>query len=227
MRYVVIRAVIAFLTFGIGVTSARLWFVLPHHHVRQFEHAAPQSPNVSDNTDAENADQDCLPAFEGRYSNYDYAFAVEVPRGMIGFGSCVTNHGFGIDLSNPSSGLWANQEAFPKAYLYVDASHNSLFWESFDAAIRGEMSYLDDKATHIVLVRRTRTRLAGLRAVRFIVHYRKDDEEMVRDEVLAFRKEKWADYVYTIGLTTPLSRYEKDKAVVTEMQNTWRLQQLP
>src|SRR5207237_7799698 len=43
---------------------------------------------------------------EGRYSNFDYAYSVLVPKGMMAAGSPAPNpnHGFGIDLMHPTPG---------------------------------------------------------------------------------------------------------------------------
>lgn len=220
---------IALFAFVIGVASVTAWLMTQTSSTRQL--AKPDLPLIKasavNNVEPATA-QDCSPAFVGRYSNYDYAYSVVVPKGMIGFGACVTNHGFGINLLNPTSKIWTNQDTFPKAYLFADASYNAGDWESFDDAIKENVSYLEgDKATDITLSGKTTTRLAGLRAVRFIARYRISGEIMVSDTVLAFRKEKHEEIVYTISLTTPLSRYDKDKEALIEMQKTWRLQPQP
>jgi len=226
MKRIAIHGVVALVTFAIGIASANLGLVPRPAPIRQMENAVQQAAKDKGSSEAKSDPEDCPPAFEGRYSNYDYGYSVAIPDGMIGFGACITNHGFGIDLSNPTSGLWAKPEeaGFPKAYLSVDAHYHVEEWRSFTGAIKEEMSFLEeDKATDIRLLSRQRTRLSGLRATRFIIHYRATGEATVDNEVLAFRD----GIIYTIHLTTPSSRYEKDKKIVKEMQKMWRLQPLP
>src|SRR5205085_5017149 len=99
MERLTLRFAIALLTFALGIVSERLCHVQRLSTVRQIKEATTRRIKGDDISDVENDDQDCPPAFEGCYSNYDYAYSVKVPRGMIGFGACVTNHGFGIDLT--------------------------------------------------------------------------------------------------------------------------------
>jgi hypothetical protein len=55
----------------------------------------------------------------------------------------------------------------------------------------------------------------------------KDDGKM-RDVLLAFRKAPGeVGIVYEIVLTTPTSRYNKDKHLIAELQRTFRLKSLP
>lgn len=228
MRNLILNVFVGLITCIVGLTSANLLFVPMPSPARQPENAVLQPDGGSNSVQAAPADEECPWRIEGRYSNYDYAFSIAVPRGMIGFGGCATNHGFGIDLSNPTSSQWFWQSASPRAYLYIDASYNSANLESLDEAVRTEMRFLEeDKVTNIVLVSKTRTHLGGLPAVHFTIHYNISGEAMVKDMVLAFRKEQSEEIVYTISLTTALGRYQKDKEVMRRMQKTWGLQPLP
>jgi hypothetical protein len=228
MRHFTIRFAVALLTFSIGIATAGIWYVQRHSAIEQTENKSQPSITVEARSVAESPDQDCTPAFEGRYSNYDYAFSVKVPKGMIGFGSCDTNHGFGIDLSDPTSHLWTEpSHTWPHSYLYVDASYNGLEWQSLDEAMKANLEYLKDneRVTDIQLTSKTSTRLSKLRAIRFVTRFNKSGEATVEDVVIAFRKD--ADIVYTIDLTTPASPYDKDKDTLNELQESWRLQPLP
>lgn len=229
MRRFTLRLAVALLTFIIGVVSASVWYMRRQASIKQMENTAQQPIKANDNSGAESPEEDCDPAFEGLYSNYDYAFSVQIPKGMIGFGSCVTNHGFGIDLTNPTSRLWLERVKdgiYPQSYLYVDASYNSLEWQSLDEAMKANLEYLKDEGgTNIELVSKTSTRLSKLRAIRFVARYNKSGEAMLSDTVIAFRNE--GDIVYTLELTTFVSRYNKDKEIVTKIQQEWRLQPTP
>jgi hypothetical protein len=82
----------------------------------------------------------------------------------------------------------------------------------------------------VSVVARAPAVLGGLKAVRFTLKPKtsaaKDPE--VREVLLAFRKAAGeVGIVYEIVLTTPSSRYDKDKQLLTDLQRTWRLQSLP
>jgi hypothetical protein len=229
MRHFTLRFGAALLTFIIGIVAAYIWHEQRPSPTKQVENVAQQPIKAGDTSVPESLDEGCDPAFEGRYSNYDYAFSVQIPKGMIGFGSCDTNHGFGIDLSNPTSRLWTERtrdDIWPQSYLYVDASYNSAEWKSLDEAMTVKLEYLkDDGVKDIELVSKTSTHLAKLRSIRFVARYNKSGEAMVNDVVLAFRER--GDILYTLDLTTPISRYDKDRGIITQMQQAWRLQPLP
>jgi len=120
-----------------------------------------------------------------------------------------------------------NSGDFPVSYLDVDASYNSPEWESLDDAIKEHLGFIAEEGSSVSVLSRTRTRLAGLRAVRVVARYEKGGEAMMSDEVVAFREENGEGVVYTIDLSTPLSNYDRDKPVLEEMQKTWCLQPLP
>jgi hypothetical protein len=164
----------------------------------------------------------------GRYTNFDYAYSVLVPEGMMGATDPAPSpqHGFGIDLMHPTTTDWTGQKGFPDAYLYVDGHYNSADLASPDEAMQESLKFLNEKFGHTRLLRKTPTRLGGLRALRFVASYRKSGEEMIEDEIVAFRK-KEDDIVYSIDLTTPVSRYPRDKSLVTQMQKSWLADPLP
>lgn len=224
-RYAV-RLFFAATTFALGLASSELWRPAPDSPPPARYVAPPPTPPVlgvcapaqDTNRDEEETQ------VKGRYYDYDYGFSVDLPKGMFGvFGS----HDFGIDLDNPQSVTWAKSGGFPKSYIYVGASPNSLEWSSLDEAAKQYLSYIEtDPGSKVTLLRRSATKLAGLRAARFVARYMKGGEAMVTDQIIAFRGE--GGYaVYTIGLDTPEANYERDKAVVAEMQKTWCLQPLP
>jgi hypothetical protein len=159
---------------------------------------------------------------KGRYSNYDYGYSVRIPRGLTALQSRppFPNHGFIIELSE-----------HPKAELGVSASYNAAEWNSFDDAVNAHAGFFKSKVGgEVSVVARAPAVLGGLKAVRFTLKPKtsaaKDPE--VREVLLAFRKAAGeVGIVYEIVLTTPSSRYDKDKQLLTDLQRTWRLQSLP
>lgn len=181
--------------------------------------ASELSPTFDTSFNAQ--ERDGLIHIKGRYSNYDYAYSVLIPKGLIGLMSPppFPNHGFGIDLSKPQ-----------RSYLWVDASYGDApEGKSFDDAIKDNLDFVKgDGVTDIVLSQKISTNLSRLRAVRFVIHYKASGIAMVRETVLAFRKNgDDVAIVYSINLRTPTSRYSKDRRVIDELQKTWRLKPLP
>jgi hypothetical protein len=162
--------------------------------------------------------------FEGFYANYAYGYSVEIPAGMIGLGSTppAPQHGFGIDLDNPRSTTWMHGPEFPKSHIYADGCANSLEWERLDDAVKSQLSFLREKGKHVRLLSRTATTLGGLPAVRLVARYVEGGEEMVSDEVVSIGG--GLDAVHTLSLSTPLSKYERDRPVLEAMRQSWRLQ---
>ena len=232
MRRFTLRVAVALLTFVVGLVSVNFSFMQRRSSSSQAPYIVLKSfktPHASDADDAADHSLDCIPAFEGRYSNYDYAYSVQIPDGMIGFGACHTNHGFGINLMDPTSRLWLEQAKggiFPRSYLSVDASYSAEYWQSLNQAANSELKYLrEDGAFNIELVNKTRTRLSGLPAVRLVLKYDESGETMVKVLVIAFRKE--GDIVYTLHLTTTALRYDHDNETLSRLQQTLVLQPLP
>ena len=229
MRHITFRFAVAFFSFLIGLVSVSIWFVQQQPSIKQTEVIAEQPAKAVVNSEIENPNIDCNPTIESRYSNYDYAYSIQIPEGMIGVGGCMTNHGFGIDLSHPTSHTWierAGKDFWPQSYLYVDASYNAAEWQSLDEILKDNLKMLRDydAAANIELISKTPIRLANLRAIRFVARYNKSGEAIITDQILAFRDHH--NIVYTLAVSTPASRYKKDREALNKIQQSWRLQPL-
>jgi hypothetical protein len=235
MRRLLFRLAVSGFMLLIGIAASSLRHALGHRQVIRSENTAGQlnAQNVTRALEGKNAATDGIDPYAimvtGRYSNFDYAYSVLVPEGMMGAMSPdgFPNHGFGIDLTNPTTTAWTNQKGFPRAYVWVDGSYNSAELASLDAAVQQALEFLNEEYGHSRLLSKTPTRLGGLRAVRFVTSYDKSGEATIEDEIIAFRTEHDADIVYTIALTTPASRYARDKSLVTKMQKSWLADPLP
>ena len=164
--------------------------------------------------------------FEGLYENHVYGYSVEVPRDMVGLGAPppAPQHGFGIDLGNPRSTAWVRGTEFPKSYIYVDGSYNSLEWQRLEDAVNSHISFLREKGRGVSVQVREQTRLGSLPALRVMAFYEQDGVRMVSDEVVAFDDEARSSIVYTISLSTPRSKYERDRPVLEALMKSWCLQ---
>ena len=178
-----------------------------------------------ENTDEVEAEE---AVYEGTYTNYGYGYSVEIPADMVGAGSPppTPQHGFGIDLDRPRSTAWTRGLEFPKSYIYVDGSYNSLDWGRLDDAVNSNLDFLREKGRNVRVQMREQTRLGGLPALRVVALYEQDGAEMVSDEVVAFRKEAdgEATAVYTLSLSTPQFKYERDRPVLEALLKSWCLQ---
>jgi len=146
-----------------------------------------------------------------QYSNYDYAYAVRIPKGLTGSRSPspFPNHGFVIQLSD-----------HPNATLAVDASYNAALWNSFEEAIEAHKEYFkDDVGGEVSVVAQAPAVLGRLKAILFLMKPQTADTSEVREVLLAFRKaDGEVGIVYEIILTTSTSRYDKDKHLIDDLQ---------
>lgn len=157
-----------------------------------------------------------------RYTNYDYAYSVRLPKGLTGLQSPAPfpNHGFVIELADDA-----------KASLSVSASYNAAEWNSFTDAIIAHKSYFKrEVGSEIDVVAKAPAVLGGLRAIHFTMKPRTSpsSDPEVRDVLVAFREVPGeVGFVYEIVLRTQTSRYPKDKHRLTDLQRSWRLRPLP
>ena len=228
LKHKVSGAVVAALAFSCG---AGLALALKHGPttttpaavVKQADDPARAEVSMSDT--AKEGDEEESAVFDkGVYENYVYGYSVRIPDGMVGVGSTppAPQHGFGIDLDNPRSTDWDGRPEFPKSYLYVDGSYNSLEWKRLDDAVNAHLRYIREDGTNVRVRSRTPTRLGGLRATRLVALYEEGGVEMVRDEILSINGE--TGVVFTLSLSTPLAKYERDRPALEEVLQSWSLQ---
>jgi hypothetical protein len=191
--------------------------------------AAPARAEVSiGDTPAADAEAEDAVFGTGRYRNYVYGYSVEIPAGMVGLGSAppAPQHGFGIDLDNPRSTAWIRGPEFPKSYVYVDGSDDSPGYARLDDAVNAHLSLLREKGRDVRVRVREERLLGGLPAVRVVAHFEQEGVEMVSDKMVAFRREEGGQTsaVYTLGLSTPRSKYERDRPVLEALLKSWCLQ---
>jgi len=164
--------------------------------------------------------------FEGRYVNHTYGYSVTIPDGFIGLGATppAPQQGFGIDLDNPRSTRWGRGPEFPKSYVYVDASYSTLKRWQLDDAVNAKLRFLLEKVGDASVLSRTPPRLGDLHTTRVLLRYEEGGEEMVSDKVVAFSDEGVETVLYTFGLRTPRSKYERDRPVFEALLKSWCLQ---
>ena len=225
MRSLISRIAISLIAFCVGLGLASLCHVLFVHRVTRLELIANQTKQVCAPKTRNEADNDV--SVTGRYTNFNYAYSVLVPRGMMGATSPapMPQHGFGINLLNPASSAWTEEKGWPQAYLWVDGSYNALLLTSFEEVINEQLKWTRDDYSHVRLIGTAPTRLGRLPAVRFVMAYGNSGEEMIEDQIVSFRRE--SDIIYSLSLRTPASRYDQDKRLIAEMQRTWLVDPLP
>jgi hypothetical protein len=154
---------------------------------------------------------------KGLYSNIDYAYSVKVPDGVVGFQMPppFPNHGFGFPVEKTGN-------------LWVDASYDSLYWETPEAAAEASIRYLKKEAVAGVQeIERETTRLGSLPAVRLLLKYTdKKGTEMAEISIMAIRKSKYKDnggIVYTIGARVPALQIEGVIPVIDKIIESFQL----
>jgi hypothetical protein len=197
--------------------------------VAEAQPADPARAEVSiRDTNADENEEESAVFDKGHYANYVYGYSIKIPDGMVGLGSPppAPQHGFGIDLDNPRSTEWIHGPEFPKSYVYVDGSYNSIEWKRPDEAVNSHLRFLREQGRNVRLQRRVEMLLGGLTALRVVALYEQDGVEMMSDETVAFRVENDGEVsaVYSISLSTPRSKYERDRPVLEELLQSWCLQ---
>jgi hypothetical protein len=222
--------IVAALAFACGAGLAHTLRREPPPAAATARLAVPARAEVSMRDTAAGAgEEEGSPVFDkGVYENYVYGYSVRIPAGVVGLGSPppAPQHGFGIDLDHPRSTGWARGDEFPRSYLYVDGSYNSMEYGRLEDAINSHQNFLREKWRGVRVMSRAETRLGGLPASRVLTRYVADGVEMVSDEVVAFRVETdgEASVVYTVSMSTPLSKYERDRPLFEELLSGWCLQ---
>src|SRR3954466_10856658 len=152
-----------------------------HGHRQAVAHIQSTDKVATERASTKLAQSPAYGFIEGRYANFNYAYSVLVPKGMVGVTSPapLPQHGFGINLLNPSSGSWSEKASWPNAYLWVDGSYKALMWNSFQDVIDEHLRWKQEKYHRVRLIRRDTTHLGRLPAVRFVTAYRDADEEMI------------------------------------------------
>ncbi|RPJ51066.1 MAG: hypothetical protein EHM23_34565 [Acidobacteria bacterium] len=155
------------------------------------------------------------------YSNFDYAYRVALPQGLVGFRdpAPAPNHGFGVTLKEG-------------AYLWVDASYNSPLWDSLDAAADARLeSRWEEGFGGVKQIERNPTRLGSLKAVRLVLGYvDKTGTAMAEELILAMRAPKVkgeVKIIYTIGVRVPESHRDAVEGVLQQFVRGFQLQPLP
>jgi hypothetical protein len=162
-------------------------------------------------------------SFRGTYSNYDYAFAVQLPSNLAGYGS---------DPPNPNHGCGVPLDAKGQAYMWVDGSYNAAEWRSLEEAVDVHIGYLKgDSQAPVVELMRKKTKLAGLPAIRSVARHKdRNGTVMLEEFVMAMRRNRTAhdvEIVYTVGLSTPEVRIKQDRALFNKLWRSFALCPLP
>ena len=218
MKKLIFHISIAILTCVVGISAALIRASLTRSETTQ-EPSLPTS-EVTQQVGSDEAipEEEGWTFEQGIYSNYEYAYSVRIPDGLVGYRSPapMPNHGFGIDLSKED-----------EAAVWLDGSYNALEWSSLAEATRAQLDFLkDDKdISDVRIVKRTSTRLSGLPAVHVVIDYRKAGIPRVEETIFVLRNSR--DIVYTLELRTTPARFSEDRKVLEQLQQTFRREPLP
>ncbi|NVN91515.1 MAG: hypothetical protein HXX11_13070 [Desulfuromonadales bacterium] len=156
--------------------------------------------------------------YKSRYQNNEFKYSFEVPDNLacLGDPSPAPNHGCIIYLSQTQ-----------KSFLWVNADYNVADSLSpTDEFLRGLDPLVKD-GMEITVLNRSDFPLKDLHGERFTLNYKKINnhevtEPTVQDMVIAIRTiEGYGEIIYTFGLSTPKSSYQKDKIVFDTIIKSW------
>jgi len=149
--------------------------------------------------------------FAGAYTNPNYGYSVQIPKGLTGYDvpSPSPHHGVGIVLS------WE-----PRAFISVDGSYLTEDITLSEVADQ-QLEFLSERSQAVLTTRRTPRRLGGLRAQRVISEHtcRSTPGVFVQDTVVAVS----GNIRFTLELLTTKDRYAADREVFDRMLSTWRV----
>ena len=157
----------------------------------------------------------------GSYYNCSYGYAFRIPKGFVGRGEPDGHPQHGVRI-------WSSEHR--ESYVWIDGSFNSLEWQTLDDAAKFQQEALNDRGTDVSLIERQVTRLGRLKALRLTFSYRENGAEtrIIEEMVLARRRSKEEpEIIYTIGLKTPQTTYQRDRRMFENVLRTWQLKPLP
>lgn len=159
--------------------------------------------------------------FVGRYVNSNYGYSFLVPDALKGLSDSppAPQHGVLIPLSDDS-----------KASIWVGGSYNSEEYSNASEALEDDRKRLSESGSIVASSHKKEMRLGGLPAKRSIVRYKSQvsGENLIQDLVVCIRKEESKDSIlYEIYLSTPETRYNRDRHILDLVLNSWKTESLP
>jgi len=150
--------------------------------------------------------------WRGRYTNLEYLYSVAIPRGLTAYSEAEPGpqHGFGLPFG-----------ASPESYILVQGEANALE-RSADEVAADQLRYLAGESRTIESSTVTPVRMGSFNAVRLVAHYTcgAARERYVYDGIFALIPPR--DLVFEIGLWAPDDRYQKDRALLEQMLQSWK-----
>jgi len=157
----------------------------------------------------------------GFYYNCGYGYAFHIPKGFVGRGEPDGHPQHGVRI-------WMSER--PESYVWIDGSSNSLEWQTLDDAAKFQREALKDRGTDVSLIERQVTRLGRLKALSLTFSYVENGtgSRVIEEVVVAQRRSKGeAEIIYTIGLKTPRTTYQRGRQMLENVLRTWQLRPLP
>lgn len=176
--------------------------------------------HVSEKTEVPKISKEQL--WRGRYSNYEYGYALKIPQGLVGLSPPAPwpQHGIKIRLSR-------NHDA----HILTNADFSAADYPSLDAAVDSDLQELKKNARELQVVNRRREWLGPLEAIRVVIRYKASPSgtTFAEETTTAIRRAKRPEeaVLYTITLVTPESQYQSDSKFFHSILRSWQLRPLP
>lgn len=152
--------------------------------------------------------------YRGRYVNLAYDYSVRIPEGMTAYdGRHEARHsGFALGLGNASESV-----------IFVSGDPNSMDYDNPREATTGDVEFLQKLGRKIESETITGSHLGTLDAVLHIVIYTcpESTDRHIISSIIALSPDK--RFVYQLQLYGPANQYESDQAVLTQIQESWKM----
>jgi hypothetical protein len=155
----------------------------------------------------------------GIYLNEDYGFQVSVPDGL---------RALGCPPPMPNHGFFIRSATNPGVRLDVDAYYNAMFFADVEAVADNELA-MRGRSYRLRFMRRSRTRLGGLSAIRQVLRYEMREpfegagQARVMEQVFALRRDFEDDIgiIYGVRLDSPEALYAGYREMLQEILKGW------
>lgn len=152
--------------------------------------------------------------YRGRYVNLAYDYSVRIPEGMTAYdGRDEARHnGFALGLGNASQSV-----------IFVSGDPNSMDYDNPREETTGTAEFLRQRGRKIESETLTGSHLGTLDAVLHIVIYTCPEStgRHIISSIIALGPDK--RFVYELQLYGPADQYESDQAVLTQLQESWKM----
>lgn len=153
--------------------------------------------------------------WQGRYSNCDYGYFVDLPKGDLAHSPKPPqpNHGAIIDLARPN--IDGELPLGLHRYVSFDSHYNVTGSSSLASIVEDEVRVMSEGKREFHVIAKGRARMAGLPAILLKVGYADSQDAVSALRMIAYRPpgaHGLGNIIYDVTLTSTRSAFERDRA---------------